>query len=244
MALMAADGQQTPAPANGTARRRRACGSDSRAAGPANIAGIVTAAATKPWRVMLPEAMNSVRPRMLLSANTVEIVARNSVGPQLASLQGEDQRRSVGRQRRVARRPRRTPRRSRGRGPDVMQVDPQRQQHHGDEDGDAEQQPQHVVVDRDEDQQSQGHARRTRRSSSGGRAPCRSRRGLVWPCQLVTKTPVSELTTTAIFGSIANVISGTASRAKPKPATTCMNAAMNTAAPTTISWVGGHEHRF
>ena len=55
-------------------------------------------------------------------------------------------------------------------------------------------------------------------------------------CHVVTKIPVSELTTTAIFGSIANVISGTASRAKPKPATICMNAAMKTAAPTTISW--------
>ena len=58
----------------------------------------------------------------------------------------------------------------------------------------------------------------------------------MYACQLVTNTPVSVLTTTATFGSIASVISGTASRANPNPATTCMNAAMNTAAPTTISW--------
>ena len=53
----------------------------------------------------------------------------------------------------------------------------------------------------------------------------------------MTNTPVSVLTTTAIFGSIASVISGTASSANPNPATICMNAAMKTATPTTISWV-------
>ena len=60
----------------------------------------------------------------------------------------------------------------------------------------------------------------------------------------MTKMPVSELTTTAIFGSIASVISGTASRAKPKPATICMNAAMKTADPNDDQLVGGHDHRF
>ena len=41
------------------------------------MAGIVTAAATMPSRVILPDAMNRANPPMLLNANTVEIVARN-----------------------------------------------------------------------------------------------------------------------------------------------------------------------
>ena len=63
-------------------------------------------------------------------------------------------------------------------------------------------------------------------------------------CHVVTKTPVRALTTTAIFGSITSVISGTPSRAKPKPATICMMAAMNTAEPNDDQLGRGHEHRF
>ena len=108
--------------------------------------------------------------------------------------------------------------------------------HDGDEHCDAEQKSQDVVVDRDEHQQPEWHPDVRRRSSVVAPAPCRRRHGLCSACHVVTKMLVSELTTTATFGSIASVISGTDSNAKPKPATICMNAAMNTATPTTISW--------